>query len=189
MAHAVKDKNFLWTSNVDGTRNVAETAKRFRIPKVIFTSSNCLWGESFDRPVMEDDEPHPVEIYGQSKWKCEKILLKYKDYFKAVIIRCPTIIDAGRLGLLAILFEFINEGRRVWVVDGGNNRYQFIFAQDLADALIKALNYKKTAIFNIGSDNVPTFEEAYSFVIKKAKTNARIANLPRSITIPIMKLA
>src|SRR5262245_8550553 len=61
LAHAVKDKDFLWTSNVDGTRNVAEIAKEFSIPKVVFTSSNCLWGESFDRPVVEEDTPKPVE--------------------------------------------------------------------------------------------------------------------------------
>ncbi len=47
LAHAVKDNNVLWSSNVDGTRNVAEVARRFNIPKVVFTSSNCLWGESF----------------------------------------------------------------------------------------------------------------------------------------------
>ena len=189
LAHAVKDNTVLWTSNVDGTRNVAEVARRFTIPKVVFTSSNCLWGESFNRPVTENDTPRPVEIYGQSKWEGEKILQEYKDSFNAVIFRCPTIIDAGRLGLLAILFEFIDEGRKVWVVGGGRNRYQFIYAQDLANAFIKALDYNKSAVFNIGSDNVPTFREAYNGVIRKAGTKARVATLPRSITIPAMKLA
>ncbi len=33
-----------------------------------------------------------------------------------ITIRCPTIIDSGRLGLLAILFEFIQDGKKVWVV-------------------------------------------------------------------------
>lgn len=75
------------------------------------------------------------------------------------------------------------------MVGGGKNRYQFIFAQDLANAFIKALDYKKSAVFNIGSDNVPTFAEAYNGVIRKAGTKARVANLPRSITIPAMKLA
>lgn len=188
LAHAVKDKNFLWTSNVDGTRNVAEMAKKHGIKKVVFTSSNCLWGESFDRPVREDDEPRPVEIYGVSKLEGEKILLEYKD-FNSVIFRCPTIIDAGRLGLLAILFEFIDEGRKVWVVGGGRNKYQFIYAQDLADACIKALGYNKTAVLNIGSDNVKSFRDIYNYVIKKAGTKARVANFPRWIAIPAMKAA
>lgn len=189
LAHAVKDKQFLWESNVDGTRNVAEIAKKYGIKRVVFTSSNCLWGESFDRPVREDDAPKPVEIYGQSKWEGEKILHEYTKDFHAITFRCPTIIDAGRLGLLAILFEFIDEGRKVWVVGGGKNRYQFIYAKDLVDAFIKSLTYNRSDVFNIGSDNVPTFEEAYNYVIKKTKAKARVANFPRSIAIPLMKTA
>ncbi len=188
LAHAVKDKNELWTSNVEGTRNLAELADRYNIKKIIFTSSNCLWGESFARPVKEEDQPKPIEIYGQSKLEGEKILLEHKN-IKSVIIRCPTIIDAGRLGLLAILFEFIDEGRRVWVVGGGDNEYQFIYAQDLVDACIKALDYNKTSVLNIGSDDVKSFKEVYNYVIKKTGTNARVANFPRWIAIPAMKLA
>jgi len=189
LAHAVEDKNVLWTSNVDGTRNIAEIAKCFNIPKVVFASSNCLWGESFDRPVTEEDAPRPIEVYGQSKWEGEKILQQYREHFHTVIFRCPTIIDAGRLGLLAMLFEFIDEGRNVWVVGGGTNRYQFVFAQDLTNAFLKALDYHKSAVFNIGSDNVPTLAQAYSYVIGKAGTKARVACLPRKITLSAMKLA
>jgi nucleoside-diphosphate-sugar epimerase len=189
LAHAIKDKNFLWTSNVDGTRNVAEIAKKHSIPQVIFTSSNCLWAENFGRPVREDDAPRPVEIYGRSKWEGEKILEEYKDCFNAVIFRCPTIMDEGRLGLLAILFEFIDEGRKVWVVGGGDNVYQFIYAKDLINACIKALDYKRTRILNIGSDNVKPFRDVYNYVIDKAQTGARVASLPRRLTIFGMELA
>lgn len=189
LAHAVKDKKFLWESNVTGTRNIAECAKKYKVPKVIFTSSNCLWGENMNRAVREDDLPKPVEIYGMSKWEGEKILLEYTNDFNVVIFRCPTIIDCGRLGLLAILFEFIDEGRKVWLVGNGKNKYQFIYAQDLVTACIKALDYNKSDIFNIGSDKVQSFKEVYEYVIKKANTNARVANLPRSLTLFLMKVA
>ncbi|MFA5925327.1 MAG: NAD(P)-dependent oxidoreductase [Parcubacteria group bacterium] len=189
LAHAVKDKNFLWESNVNGTKNIAEFAKKYHVPRVIFISSNCLWAENLKRPVREDDKPNPVEIYGKSKLEGEKILLEYEKYFHSIIFRSPTIIDAGRLGLLAILFEFIDEGRKVWVVGGGNNQYQFIYAQDMIDACVRSLNYNKTEIFNIGSDNVKSFKEVYQYVIDKAGTGARIAALPRKLTILLMKMA
>lgn len=188
LAHAVKDKDHLWKNNIDGTRNVAELARKYKISKIVFTSSNCLWGKSFDRPVREDDEPHPVEVYGRSKQESEKILAEYTD-INVVSFRCPTIIDAGRLGLLAILFEFMDEDRKVWVVGGGDNKYQFIYAPDLADACIKALDYNKSTLFNIGSDNVKTFKEVYEYVIRRAGTKARVANMPRKLVIPLMKLA
>jgi UDP-glucose 4-epimerase len=188
LAHAVKDRRMLWTSNVDGTAVIADCAAEFAVGTVVFTSSNCLWGESFDRPVREDDEPNPVEIYGRSKWEAEKLLLSRPE-FRSVVFRCPTIIDTGRLGLLSILFEFIDEGRKVWVVGGGRNRYQFIYAQDLIDACVKALDSTASGIFNIGSDDVPTFRETYEYVIRRAGTGARVANFPRWLAIPAMKVA
>lgn len=189
LAHAIKDTDFLWSSNVDGTRVVAEAMAEAGVRKIIYISTNCLWGDPMGRPVREDDEPKPVEIYGRSKWEGEKILLAKTDAIDPFIIRCPTIIDAGRLGLLAILFEFMDEGRKVWVVGGGDNRYQFIYAGDLVDACLKAVDAKATGIFHIGSDDVKTFKDVYDAVIKKAGTGARVASLPRGPTIAAMKLA
>jgi nucleoside-diphosphate-sugar epimerase len=189
LAHAVRDKDFLWSSNVDGTRAIAEAAKQHHVPKVIFTSSNCLWGEPFGRPVREDDAPNPVEIYGRSKWEGEKILSAHTNDFDVVTFRCPTIIDEGRLGLLAILFEFIDEGRKVWVVGGGDNVYQFIAAEDLIDACLRALQYRGSDVFNVGSDNVKSLREVYQHVIDRAGTGARVANFPRRLALPLMKIA
>jgi len=183
LAHAVKDRNLLWTSNVDGTRVVADMAAAHGVKKVVFLSSSCLWAQGFDRPVREDDAPNPVEIYGKSKWEGEKILQEYAGKFDSVSFRCPTIIDSGRLGLLSILFEFIDEGRKVWVVGGGRNVYQFIYA------CVRATDYKGSAIFNIGSDNVKPFREVYQYICDRAGTGARVANFPRFIAIPLMKIA
>ena len=189
LAHGGIRPTLLWDSNVDGTRSIAEYAKSHGVPNVVFTSSNCLWGRPFNRPVLEDDVPEPCEIYGKSKWEGEKILAEYRDSFHCVAIRCPTIMDEGRLGLLSILFEFIDEGRKVWVVGGGDNRYQFIYAQDLATACILAADYSQSAVFNIGSDNVKTFRETYGYVIEKAGTGACVASLPRLPTVTAMRFA
>ncbi|MCP9496441.1 MAG: NAD(P)-dependent oxidoreductase [Pyrinomonadaceae bacterium MAG19_C2-C3] len=189
LAYAVKDHDFLWTSNVEGTRNIAEFTKKYKVPKLVFTSTCCLWAHNVERPVMETDEPNPVDIYGKSKWAAEKVLLEYAKDFDCIIIRTPTIIERGRLGLLAILFEFIDEGRKVWVVGGGSNRYQFVDAQDLIDACIKGMEYDGSEVFNVGSDNVKSFREVYNYVIKHANTGARVATLPRTSTLAMMRLA
>jgi UDP-glucose 4-epimerase len=189
LAHAVKDEGFLWESNVDGTRIVAEAAADFGTRSLVFTSSNCLWAQNFGRPVREDDLPAPVEIYGRSKWEGEKVLSAFADRLNVVSIRCPTIVDEGRLGLLAILFEFISEGRKVWVVGGGHNRYQFIYAQDLASACLKASDLGRSTVVNIGSDDVGSFRETYQSVIDRAGSGARIATLPRGPALATMRIA
>jgi nucleoside-diphosphate-sugar epimerase len=189
LAHGDIDDKFLWTSNVDGTRNLAEMAKKYRVPRVIFTSSNCLWGEGVAHAIKEDETPKPVEVYGKSKLEGEKILQQYAGDFHSIIIRCPTIIDCGRLGLLSILFEFIHDHKKVWVVGSGANRYQFIYAGDLADACIRAIDYDRSDIFHIGSDNVKSLRAIYDYVIQCAKSRSKVASLPKGPTLLGMRLA
>lgn len=189
LAHDVKDEDFLWSSNVEGTRNLADAVTAAGVKKIVFISSNCLWAENPGRAVREDDAPNPVEIYGRSKWEAEKILLSRKADFDTIVLRSPTITDAGRLGLLTILFDFILEGRRVWVVGGGRNRYQFVYGPDLAEAAVLAIDKPGTHVFGIGSDDVKPLRDVYRYVIEKAGTGARVATLPRFPTLPLMRLA
>jgi UDP-glucose 4-epimerase len=189
LAHDVKDKQALWTSNVDGTRALAEAAVAHRVPKFVFISSNCLWGKNLHRPVTEDDAPDPIEVYGRSKWEAEKVLQAHTADLDVVILRTPTIIDSGRLGLLAILFDFVREGRKVWLVGDGSNRYQFVYAPDLADACVLSLGAQGSAVFNVGSDQVKPLREIYEHVAAHAGTGARVASLPKAPTLAAMRLA
>jgi len=192
LAHDVKDDTLLWTSNVDGTRLVAEAAVAAGVTRFVNISSNCLWAEGFGRPVTEADVPAPVELYGRSKLKAEKeleVLREKHPELRVVTLRCPTIIDSGRLGLLAILFEFIEDGKKVWVVGDGSSRYQFIYAQDLATACLLCLKYEESNLFHIGSQDVPTMRGMYESVIRAAGSGSRVASLPRRTTVALMQLA
>ena len=189
LAHDAIDDDLLWTSNVDGTRNLAEAAKQFSVKKFVFISSNCLWASDLGHDVAEDEPPNPIELYGRSKLAGEQVLADYTPELDVITIRCPTIIDSGRLGLLAILFEFIDDGKKVWVVGDGSNRYQFIYAQDLATACLQTLAYNGSNLFHIGSDNVVSLSRVYEAVIQAAGSRSRVASLPKKPTIAAMQLA
>lgn len=198
LAHGARvDEDLLWTSNVDATRLLAEAARRAGVRPFVFLSSNCLWASNLGHPVNEErDTPAPVEIYGSSKLEGERILQEFTGDLDVVIIRCPTIVDSGRLGLLAILFEFIDDGKTIWVVGEGSNRYQFIYAEDLATACILAGSYGKSDVFHIGSDEVGTMREVYEAVIRGAArepdsraSRSRVRSLPKAPAIAAMRLA
>lgn len=188
LAHVKKDLKKLWHANVDGTENICKYALKNNITKIIFISSNCLWAKNFDTLVTEDETPNPAEIYGKSKYKAERILLSYQDKINTIIFRSPTIMDEGRLGLLGILFEFIDEGRKLPMVGSGNNRYQFIYAKDLVKAFELALNANYTDIFNIGSNNVKSFNEVYEYVIKHSGSKTKLLHFPKYPMILAMKI-
>ena len=180
----------LYDNNVGTTRAVAEFAKARKVPKVVFTSSFGVYlGTRLKRPVVETDVPEPIDEYGRSKVDSEQILATYSSDFDSVSIRSPLVMDAGRLGMLSVFFDFILEGRKCWVLGRGDVRYQCIYAQDLIDACVKAIGLRRTDVFNIGSDNVPTIREMYQNVIDKAGTGARVASVPGRIALPALKAA
>ena len=187
LAHERKMLKELWTSNVDGTQNILDMCVKHRVRKIIFTSTNCLWGKNFDKKVKEEEPPAPVEIYGRSKWEGEKILLASRKV-RTVIFRCPTIMDEGRLGLLAILYQFLDENKRLWMVGNGNNTYQFIYAKDLARACELALNHNKSDVFNIGSDDVKSFNYTYQYVVDHSTSKSKLAHFPPRFAKFMMKL-
>jgi UDP-glucose 4-epimerase len=174
---------------VNGTRNLAETCRAHGVARLIFTSTNCLWASNLGHPVREDEAPAPVELYGKSKLAAEQVLNEYAADLNIITLRCPTIIDSGRLGLLAILFEFIEDNKTVWVVGSGANRYQFIYAQDLATACIQALGYDASDLFHIGSDDVKSMRAVYEAVIREGGSQSKVRSLPKGPTIAAMKLA
>ena len=189
LAHGSITEAELMSHNAHGTEVLADATADAGVPKLVYLSSNCLWGHGFDRPVTETEQPEPCEPYGVSKWEGEKILARYANRFESVIIRCPTIIDEGRLGLLAILFEFISDGNRIPLVGKGDNRYQFIYAADLIDAMIRASACEGSHLFGIGSDAVPTMAGAFQHVIDGSDSSSRLLALPKWPMITAMKIA
>ena len=191
LAHGARiDEQLLWTSNVDGTRVLAEAARTGGVRPFVFVSTNCLWAEDLRHPVEEErDVPAPIELYGRSKLAAEQLLQEFTGDLDVVTIRCPTIMEAGRLGLLAILYEFIDDGKTVWVVGDGGNRYQFIYAEDLATACILGAQYGRSSLFHIGSDDVKSMRAVYESVVRTAGTRSRVRSLPKAPTIAAMQLA
>ena len=188
LAHGTKlDRDLLWTSNVDATELLATLAREHGVKPFVFVSTNCLWASGMGHPVNEEnDAPAPIEIYGQSKLEAERRLQKFAGDLNVVTLRCPTIMDEGRLGLLAILYEFIDDGKTVWVVGPGDNRYQFIYADDLATACILASRYGRSGLFHVGSDDVKTMRETYESVIHESGSRSRVRSLPKAPTIAAM---
>lgn len=188
LAHAIKDERDLIASNVAGTRHVVAAAVAAGTPHLVYTSSNCVVGKPIAQPVREDDPIRPLEVYGVSKWQGEQVLAGFQDRINITMIRCPTIMAGGRLGLLSILYEFIHEGRKVWLLGDGRNRYQFIAAGDLIDAQERAITLPGFHLYNIGSDDVPTLRDLYAAVIARAGTTARVARLPRAPAVLAMQV-
>ena len=110
---------------------------RAGVGKVVHTSSSAVFGVPASNPVLPTTVPSPVEAYGRAKlaaeWACLDAASKGLD---VTIVRPRTILGHGRLGIFGILFDWVADGADVFVLGDGDNRYQFVHADDLADVCL-----------------------------------------------------
>ena len=186
---AVKNQKSLYNNNVACAESVKEIAIMTGCKKIVYTSSNSIFlGNKNKMGITETEKPIPIDEYGKSKYQSEIIFKKHKDYFETIIIRCPNIVDSGRVGMLAILFDFISENKKCWAISNGKHRYQCIYAKDLVDACILSMRFDGSSTFNVGSESITSFKEMYEQLILSANSKSKIVSIPSWPTIPLLKI-
>ncbi|HEX8791958.1 MAG TPA: NAD-dependent epimerase/dehydratase family protein [Polyangiaceae bacterium] len=189
MVPLAKDKNAFWTVNRDGTRNLLEAALSTRPRKIVHMSSSAVFGAPASNPVTEETPPRPQEDYGRAKLAAEDLCHEYvAKGLDVSILRPRTIMGHGRLGIMQILFEWVRRGQNVPVFGRGDNTYQFVHADDLADAAIKAAQRPGPATYNIGASEFGTMRETLEGLVAHAGTGSRVVSVPMAPAVAMMKV-
>ena len=184
-----KNKHLFKSVNIDGTRNLLEAATANKSKKVVYTSSSAVYGVPLKNPVLETDQPRPMEAYGHAKYEGELICQCFvKKGLDVSIIRPRTIMGHGRLGIFQILFEWVSLGKNVPVFSGGNNVYQFVHADDLAEACILAGEKKGSEIYNCGTSEFGSMREVLQDLCIYAKSGSKVVSAPLWLMVWGMKI-
>jgi nucleoside-diphosphate-sugar epimerase len=160
------------------------------VKKVIYTSSSAVYGIPKTNPVTEETSPAPMEEYGRAKLAGESLCWEYGwKGLDVSIVRPCTIVGYGRLGIFQILFEWIYQGKNIPVLGDGKNSYQFVHADDLAEACIQASMLKGSDAFNCGTDRFGTMREALEHLCNYAGTGSKVKSLPMWPMVAAIKLS
>ena len=186
-----KNKELFNSVNKVGTKNILKACKKLGVKKIIYTSSSAVYGIPSTNPVNEKMIPKPMENYGQAKHDAEKLCQEFiSNNLDVVIVRPRTILGHGRLGIFQILFEWIKNGNNIPVLGKGDNVYQFVHADDLAEAIILCANSNvKSSIFNIGSENFSTMRETLENLCNYAGTGSKVKSVPFKAAVFGMKIS
>lgn len=183
-----RDHELLRTVNVDGTRVLLQEAARAGVSKVVHTSSSAVFGVPERNPVDASTPLRPVEPYGRAKLAAEHICTEaVASGLDVTIVRPRTILGHGRLGIFGILFDWIADGADPFVLGRGDNRYQFVHAEDLADACIAASAVPGPDIFDVGTDRFGTMRDALENLCRHAGTGSKVRSLPARPTEAMMR--
>ncbi|MBU3556843.1 NAD(P)-dependent oxidoreductase [Polynucleobacter sp. Ross1-W9] len=185
---AVDSQQDLYLNNIESTKNIIQLAKDRGCGKIIFTSSNSIFLGSKRSYIDDKASPMPIDQYGASKLECEKLLENSSNEISIGIIRCPIIIDSGRLGMLSILFDLLDSNSTIWILGDGNVKHQCIYAQDLNTAISSLIKKNGFNIYNIGCDNIFTFKELFKKLILVTGSESKIRSIPTSLAISLLKI-
>lgn len=174
-----KDRQKFWSVNVDGTRILLDECLRAGVEKVILVSSSAIYGVPPRNPVDESVVPAPQEAYGRAKLEGERVAQEYVTRGLDVsIVRPRTILGHGRLGIFQILFEWVRRGRPIYTLGPGDNRYQFVHADDLVDVCLRADQVVGPRVFLGGTDRFGTMRELLLGLVAHAGTGSPVRALP-----------
>jgi nucleoside-diphosphate-sugar epimerase len=175
--------------NVDGTATVLAAAAAAGVRRVIFISSTAVYGVPRVHPIPEDLPLEPVGVYGESKIEAERVCAEFaKRGLGVVIVRPKTFVGAERLGVFEILFDWIREGKRIYTIGAGTNRYQLLAVEDLVEALLLAAERPVDGgVFNLGASEFGTVAEDLQALIDHAGSDSRLTGTPAPVVQAVLR--
>lgn len=172
----------IFSTDIDGTKNLLNAAEKFGVKRFIHISSTAVYGIPDHHPLLETDKLDGVGPYGKAKIRAEEECLKFRSKGMCVpIIRPKSFIGPERLGVFDLLYDWAYDGKGFPMIGSGNNRYQLLDVEDLCDAIYLCATLDEKIVndtFNIGAKEFTTMREDYQAVLDYAGFGKKIVGLP-----------
>jgi nucleoside-diphosphate-sugar epimerase len=185
-------KEDIFSTEVEGTRIVMQSALEHKVDRAIHISSTAVYGIPDHHPLLEDDKLEGVGAYGEAKVRAEELCRDFRAKGLCVpIIRPKSFVGPERLGAFALLYEWAKDGKNFPMIGSGNNRYQLLDVEDLCAAIYSCATKSRNEVndvFNIGAAEFTTMREDYQAVLERAGFGKTIIPLPAAPMIWLLRL-
>ncbi|PJF22642.1 MAG: epimerase [Phototrophicales bacterium] len=185
-------KEDIFSTDIDGTRNVLQAALENGVERVIHISSTAVYGVPDHHPLYETDPVVGVGPYGEAKIKAEEVCFEYRDKGMCVpVIRPKSFIGLERLGVFALLYDWAKDGKNFPIPGKGNNLYQYLDVEDLCDAIYLTATLDRDVVndtFNIGAKEFGTFKEDFQAVLDHAGFGKKVVSIPVAPALWILRI-
>lgn len=175
-------KEDIFSTDIEGSRIVAEEAVGAGVKRFVHISSTAVYGIPDHHPLYEDDKLSGVGPYGEAKIEAEKVCIAARETGMTVaVLRPKSFVGPERLGVFALLYDWAYTGHNFPLIGNGKNRYQLLDVADLCDAIEACLTLpdeKVNTVFNIGAKVFGTMREDYQSVLNVAGFGKRVIGFP-----------
>lgn len=179
--HSVVDPVSDAKVNILGTINMLEAARLGNAERFVFSSSGgATFGDTFNIPTPETQKRVPESPYGVSKYVVEEYFRYYKDTYDLDFMSLgfanvygPRQDPHGEAGVVSIFVGDLISGRTPTIFGDGNQTRDYVFVEDVTDALARAARVGGSRYLNIGTGVETSVARLYEYVVEA--TGADIA--------------
>jgi UDP-glucose 4-epimerase len=154
------------TTNIIGTVNLLEAARKHSVRKVIYASSAAAYGEPQYMGIDEVHPKQPLSPYGISKYVPEFYLQTYHQLYglSYTVFRYANVYGErqdpkGEGGVVSIFVDRALNGQELTVFGDGEQTRDFVYVKDVARANIMALTGGDNEILNISTNQKTSVNE------------------------------
>jgi UDP-glucose 4-epimerase len=159
---SIKEPVYFNATNVEGTLNMLEYARKAEVRRFVFTSSSSIYGNTDVLPTPETLEPSPLSPYGLQKLIGEQYCQLYSRIhdMDTVCLRYFNVYGPGaptQGAYCLVIGKFIQqalEGKNLTIFGNGQQRRDFTHVDDVVQAnILSSLSKEKFTgdVFNIGN--------------------------------------
>lgn len=156
--------------NAEGTQNIANVCKDLDI-KMIYISTDYVFDGQGTRPWEPDDERHPLNVYGQTKYEGELAVQNTLD--KYYIVRIAWVFGVNGKNFIKTMLKLAETHSRLTVVNDqfGSPTYTY----DLAKLLVDMVQTDKYGIYHATNEGICTWYEFACEIFKQAGIAIEVA--------------
>ena len=181
-------------TNVVGTINVLEAARRSDTRVLFCSTGGALYGRDAPIPSMEDVLPLPESPYGIGKHCAEQYVGLYNRLHRAshTVLRLANVYGprqdpAGESGVVPIFCSRVLAGERPTIFGDGEQTRDYVYVADVVAAFLAAADVRRPGTWNIGTgaevgvlDLARTISEVTGRPVDPAFAPPRAGELQRS---------
>jgi len=179
---SLKNPRIYFSTNGQGTLNLLELCREYKIKKFVLASSSSLYAGR--RMPFRETFPvdTPISPYAASKRAAEMICYSYYYLYgiDVSVLRYFTVYGpAGRPDMSPYRFiQRTDEGKPLEIFGDGSQLRDFTYIDDIADGTVRALKKVGYEVVNLGGGRPHTLSEMIALIEKHAGKAARVRKKP-----------
>jgi len=162
--------------NINGTLNVLLACREYKVKKLVFTSSAAVYGDPRKVPIRESTPLRPISPYGISKMVAERYIEFFSRNYgiNAIIFRIFNVYGKGSRGVVWDFIKRIVGDKEITIYGDGNQTRDFIYIEDVVEALKLAIKSDVSGTFNLASGEETSINQIISILRDKMEKEVRI---------------